>query len=112
MARLTKGVWHVAEDDFPSTSPLEAQLGFLLRYAILAPSARNSQPWAFSVQQDRIHVIADLRRCQAVGDADRRELSSAWAAPWRTCWWRPSTLAFGMACPTSPSSGTRSWWRR
>ena len=74
MARLTKDVWHVAEDDFPSTSPLEAQLGFLLRYAILAPSARNSQPWAFSVQQDRIHVIADLRRCQAVGDADRREL--------------------------------------
>jgi hypothetical protein len=74
MSRLTKDVWHVAEDGFPSTSSLEAQLGFLLRYAILAPSARNSQPWAFSVQKDRVHVIADLRRCQAVGDADRREL--------------------------------------
>jgi nitroreductase len=71
---LTKDVWNVVEDDFPSSSPLEAQLGFLLRYAILAPSVRNSQPWAFSVQQDRIHVLADLARRQAVGDADRREL--------------------------------------
>jgi nitroreductase len=74
MSRLTKDVWHVAEDAFPATSPLDAQLGFLLRYAILAPSVRNSQPWAFSVQKDRIHVIADLSRCQAVSDADRREL--------------------------------------
>jgi len=74
MSRLTKDVWHVAEDAFPATSPLDAQLGFLLRYAILAPSVRNSQPWAFSVQKDRIHVIADLSRCQVVSDADRREL--------------------------------------
>jgi hypothetical protein len=74
MPILTQEVWNVAEDDFPITSPLEVQLGFLLRYAILAPSARNSQPWAFSVQHDRIHVLADLTRRQAVGDADRREL--------------------------------------
>lgn len=74
MSRLTKDVWQVAEEDFPATSPLEAQLAFLLRYAILAPSARNSQPWAFSIQRDRIHVLADLRRCQALGDSDRREL--------------------------------------
>jgi nitroreductase len=66
--------WAVSEDDFPRGSPIEAQLGFLLRYAILAPSVRNTQPWAFSVQGNRIHLIADFRKTQPVADPDRREL--------------------------------------
>ena len=67
-------VWQVSEDDFPRDSRIEAQLGFLLRYAILAPSARNTQPWAFSVQGNRVHLIADIRNTQPVADPDRREL--------------------------------------
>ena len=66
--------WAVSEDDFPRGSPIEAQLGFLLRYAILAPSVRNTQPWAFSVQGNRVHLIADFRKTQPVADPDRREL--------------------------------------
>jgi hypothetical protein len=66
--------WGVSEDDFPRGSPIEAQLGFLLRYAILAPSVRNTQPWAFSVRGNRIHLIADFRKAQPVADPDRREL--------------------------------------
>jgi nitroreductase len=54
--------------------PVEAQIGFLLRYAILAPSVRNTQPWAFSIQGSRVHLIADLRKTQPVADPDRREL--------------------------------------
>ena len=67
-------VWEVSEDDFPRGSPVEAQLRFLLRYAILAPSLRNTQPWAFSVQGNRVHLFADLRKAQPVADPDRREL--------------------------------------
>jgi hypothetical protein len=37
MSVLRKDVWEVSEHDFPAGSPIEAQLGFLLRYAILAP---------------------------------------------------------------------------
>jgi hypothetical protein len=66
--------WGVSEDEFPRSSPIEAQLGFLLRYAILAPSVRNTQPWAFSVQGNRVHLIADIRKAQPVADPDRREL--------------------------------------
>jgi nitroreductase len=66
--------WAVSEDDFPRGSPIEAQLGFLLRYAILAPSVRNTQPWAFSVRGNRVHLIADSRKTQPVADPDRREL--------------------------------------
>jgi hypothetical protein len=74
MGTLTKDVWAVSEDDFPQGAALDTQLGFLLRYAILAPSTRNSQPWAFSIQGNRVHLIADQTRGQALADPDRREL--------------------------------------
>ena len=74
MSVLTKDVWDVSEQDFPSTSPIETQLGFLLRYAILAPSAKNSQPWYFAVRQNRIHLLADMRRGQLLQDPGQREL--------------------------------------
>jgi nitroreductase len=71
---LTKDVWEVSEQDFPGSSPIETQLRFLLRYAILAPSTKNSQPWAFSVQGNWVHLLADLSRGQPIADHDRREL--------------------------------------
>jgi len=74
MSILTKDVWALSEDDFPRGDALDNQLGFLLRYAILAPSTKNSQPWAFSIQGNRIHLIADLTRSQALADPDKREL--------------------------------------
>jgi nitroreductase len=74
MPVLTKDVWEVSEQAFPDTAPIETQLRFLLRYAILAPSPKNSQPWAFSVQGNRVHIIADLRRGQLIADPGRREL--------------------------------------
>lgn len=74
MPVLTKDVWEVSEQDFPYTASIQTQLRFLLRYAILAPSTKNSQPWAFSVQENRVHIIADLRRGQLIADPNRREL--------------------------------------
>jgi len=74
MPVLTKDVWDVSEQAFPDTAPIETQLRFLLRYAVLAPSTKNSQPWAFSVLGNQVHVIADLRRGQLIADPDRREL--------------------------------------
>jgi nitroreductase len=74
MPMLTKDVWEVSQRDFPDAAPLETQLRFLLRYAILAPSTKNSQPWAFSVRGNQVHIIADLRRGQLIADPDRREL--------------------------------------
>jgi hypothetical protein len=74
MPALTKDVWDLSERDFPASSSIEAQLRFLLRYAILAPSTKNSQPWAFSVQGNRVHMLADFRRSQPIADPTRREL--------------------------------------
>ncbi len=47
---------------------------FLLRYAILAPSTMNTQPWLFHATPDYIEVWPDLNRQLSVLDASGREL--------------------------------------
>jgi len=66
--------WRMTEQSFPGTFPIEEQLRFLLRYAILAPSTRNSQPWRFTVDGNAVLVRADPTRWQPVADPGRREL--------------------------------------
>jgi hypothetical protein len=66
--------WKVSPEDFPSDFPIQEQLKFLLQYAVLAPSTKNTQPWRFSIGENTIGVFADLTRCQPVADCGRREL--------------------------------------
>jgi nitroreductase len=72
--RTSTAVRDVSEQEFPGTLPMEEQLRFLLRYAVLAPSARNAQPWQFAVEADTVLLRADPSRWQPVADPDRREL--------------------------------------
>jgi hypothetical protein len=71
---MSTEVWQTSEQDFPEASSIEAQLRFLLRYAILAPSPQNSQPWVFAVRENQVHLMADLARGQPVSDPEGREL--------------------------------------
>lgn len=66
--------WDVSADDFPREGSEGDRLRFLLRYAVLAPSTRNTQPWRFRVGEDRIELHADLDRWQRVADPDQREI--------------------------------------
>ena len=66
--------WSLSEADYPARGPREDQLRFALRYAVLAPSNRNSQPWCFTVRHDQISVHADLSRWQRVSDPRGHEL--------------------------------------
>ncbi len=52
----------VDEAHFPTDGLLADRLRFLLRYAVLAPSSHNTQPWKFRVSGDRIDVFVDLER--------------------------------------------------
>jgi nitroreductase len=74
MSSATTDVWKISEQNFPEAAPIEAQLRFLLGYAILAPSTRNTQPWRFAVRANMIHLFADAERRQAVADPEGREL--------------------------------------
>jgi Nitroreductase family len=65
--------WQLHEDDRPARG-VPAQLHFLLRYAILAPSTHNSQPWKFRVGDDSIEIWSDSTRILERIDPDRRQL--------------------------------------
>ena len=71
---LTRSVWGIDADEYPASAPIEDRARFLLRYAILAPSSHNSQPWRFRVLGSGIEVAADGRRRLDAADPDRREL--------------------------------------
>jgi hypothetical protein len=69
-----QALWDADARDYPVYGLPEDQLRFLLRYAILAPSARNTQPWRFRVTSQRVRVYADRSRGQWVVDPENREL--------------------------------------
>ncbi len=66
--------WDVSESDYPADGPMEERLKFLLRYAILAPSGPNSQPWKFAIHGGGISVFADLNRALPFVDPSNRTL--------------------------------------
>ena len=54
--------WDINEQEFPRDAPLAAKAWFALRYAALAPSSHNAQPWRFTVNDDTIELLADRTR--------------------------------------------------
>lgn len=66
--------WQIHPDDFPKQgSPVE-QFRFLVRYAILAPSSHNTEPWKFSVCDRGVVCSVDRSRWLRKADRDQREL--------------------------------------
>lgn len=73
--------WIIDDAEFYELESREEQLKFLLRYAILAPSSHNTQPWSFRITSEGIEVFADYtRRLLIVDPADRELLLSLGAA--------------------------------
>jgi hypothetical protein len=66
--------WIIDEADFYELESHEEQMRFLLRYAILAPSGHNTQPWTFRVTADGVQVFADPSRRLLIVDRNDREL--------------------------------------
>ncbi len=66
--------WLVSETEYPRAGTIGEQLQFLLRYAILAPSGHNTQPWLFRIVDDTVELYADRSRALPVVDPDDREL--------------------------------------
>ncbi|MDX1421374.1 MAG: nitroreductase, partial [Rubricoccaceae bacterium] len=65
---------HASEGRFPTAGPPADQLRFLLRYAALAPSVLNTQPWRFAVGGEEAHLYADRSRQLRALDPTGREL--------------------------------------
>lgn len=68
--------WEISENDFPKSGSERDKLKFFIKYAILAPSGHNTQPWSFKIDEEAmlINVYADRTRALPVIDPDDREL--------------------------------------
>jgi hypothetical protein len=66
--------WGLDEGEFYEIESQREQVEFLLRYAILAPSGHNSQPWTFRITDDGVEIYADYSRRLPVADPGDREL--------------------------------------
>lgn len=75
MAHNRDRSWEVKAADYPDQGSFADKAEFLLRYAILAPSGHNTQPWLFDIADKRIDVFADRRRALPVVDPYDRELA-------------------------------------
>jgi nitroreductase len=67
--------WSISPPEFPEAGGAAEKLTFLLRYAVLAPSGHNTQPWLFSVVGDTVALYADRTQALAVVDPDDRALT-------------------------------------
>jgi hypothetical protein len=69
-----RSVWDIDPNAFPERGNDSDKLKFLLRYAILAPSNHNTQPWLFDLYDERVDIIADRTRSLPTTDPFDREL--------------------------------------
>lgn len=66
--------WVEAIDAFPLSGTPAEKMVAALRYATLAPSSHNTQPWLFALRDGSVELYADRARGLAMVDPDDREL--------------------------------------
>lgn len=66
--------WNTQAENFPRDGTLAEKWEFVVRYASMAPSSHNTQPWQFRVRQDVLELHADRSRACPVVDPTDREL--------------------------------------
>lgn len=69
-----RSAWDVAEDEYPRLGTAADKLRFMLRYAVLAPSNHNTQPWLFEFRGNSVELYANRARSLRVTDPDDRQL--------------------------------------
>jgi hypothetical protein len=78
--------WSIDDDSFPTGGSPSAKLLFLLKYAVLAPSVHNTQPWRFEAGADYIDVLADRACALPELDPHGRERVMACGAALQNLW--------------------------
>jgi nitroreductase len=78
--------WDVADVEVDPDGTFEEKALTLLRFAVLAPSGHNTQPWRFLIRQGSVDFFADRsRRLEVVDPADRELVMSVGAAVGTFC---------------------------
>lgn len=66
--------WDIHYEDFDKLSSELDKLRFLLKFAVIAPSSHNTQPWSFSVAGSTIHIYRAPDRRLPIADPIDRQL--------------------------------------
>jgi hypothetical protein len=96
--------WSVDERQLSPHAGLGEKLRFALRYAVLAPSNHNTQPWHFIVDNDCVTLCADRMRALPVVDPYDRELIISCGAALLNL--RVALSRFGLAYAITPFPST------
>ena len=81
MATSNLAGWSIDSSDLPKSAGLKEKVRFALRYAILAPSSHNTQPWRFPIIGNELLVCADrTRNLPNIDPFDRELIISCGAA--------------------------------
>lgn len=74
MPQISSHPWDIDAQEYPRDGSPQERLAFALRYAILAPSAHNTQPWRFRIRGDMVELHVDRSRVLPIADPAGREL--------------------------------------
>ncbi len=66
--------WLIDESEFPRDGNPDEKLQFLIRYAVLAPSSHNAQPWRFEVSDGFVDLYGESARSLPIADPWHREM--------------------------------------
>lgn len=66
--------WKIDFKEFDRQANQTEQLRFLLKFAVLAPSSHNSQPWKFQITGSKISILPDFDRALPHSDQNHRQL--------------------------------------
>jgi nitroreductase len=66
-------VWEIPTEAFPITGSLKEKINFWLEYAILAPSAHNTQPWQWQLDGNQLSILRDYEHSLKESDPTSRE---------------------------------------
>ncbi|MEN9582760.1 MAG: hypothetical protein RL641_714 [Candidatus Parcubacteria bacterium] len=64
----------VQPSDFPTLGTIEDQIGFILNFAVIAPSTHNTQPWLFKLEGNICKIFIDRKYLLPEADREGRDL--------------------------------------
>lgn len=70
---MSVSVWKINSNDYPRSGSLRDKVNFWLRYAILAPSAHNTQPWRCQLHGSILDIYRDEAHMLKESDPTGRE---------------------------------------
>ncbi len=65
--------WHIKPEKFPDQGDIQSKIRYLLRFAILAPSAHNTQPWKCKIIDTSVHIYFDQNHALGLSDPVHRQ---------------------------------------